>query len=113
MGIGRLIFALTLVPCALHAESLTLSCGGEDPRWTLDLAGERARFAYLDRESTLDIPQLSIAEGTDWPRAMTIVGPRDSAIVILHQRECLGQTHEAQVLTQRGETPILLTGCCR
>ncbi len=110
MGIRRYIIALCAFPHVAQAQ--VFSCLGNDPNWSLEISEDAATFAYLDRQSDLGIPQKSAAEGRDWPLAMTLVGPRDSAIVILHDRICEGQTHEAQVLTQRGETPILLTGCC-
>ena len=112
MGIRLGIIALSAVPHVAVAESLSLQCVGRGPDWSLTLEPESATFAYLDRESTLDIPQKSNAEGADWPKAMTLIGPRDSAIIIIHRRECGAQSHEMQVLTQRGETPVLLTGCC-
>lgn len=112
MGITRFIIALCVIPHVVSAEPLVLTCEGVAPDWTLDLRENDATFSFLDRQSTLDIPQRSTAEGANWPKAMTLVGPRDSAIVLLHQRDCEGQNYEVQVLTQRGETPILLTGCC-
>ena len=92
-----------------QAEALT--CHGTSPDWTLDLAAETAVFAFADRQSTLDIPQQSRPEGQDWPVAMTLIGPRDSAIVILEAPDESG-THAARILTQRFETPILLVGTC-
>ena len=108
----RYIIALSVVPYVTNAQTQTFSCQGSDPNWSLEISEEAATFAFLDRTSDLSIPQKSTAEGHDWPQAMTLIGPRDSAIVILHNRTCNGETHEAQVLTQRGEIPILLTGCC-
>ena len=111
MGISRFVIALCAIPHAVNAQTFT--CSGSAPDWTLKLQNDSATFAYFDRESTLDIPQQSKPEGADWPKAMTLIGPRDSAIVLLHNRACDGQSHEMQVLTQRGETPVLLTGCCQ
>ncbi|MEM9437639.1 MAG: hypothetical protein AAGA15_11405 [Pseudomonadota bacterium] len=61
----------------------------------------------------MDIPSIVDAEGDAWPKALTLIGERDTGILLLHDRVCEGGTHEAQMLTQRGQTPILLTGCCR
>ncbi|MEM1233247.1 MAG: hypothetical protein AAGH70_03900 [Pseudomonadota bacterium] len=61
----------------------------------------------------MDVPHTARAGGADWPRALTLIGDRDTGILILHDRACEGGSHEAQMLTQRGQTPILLTGCCR
>lgn len=113
MGIMRYIIALLAVPHVVFGDPLALDCVGTAPEWHLNLRPEGAAFSYLDRQSEMTIPQSSTAEGADWPKAMTLIAPRDSAIVILHDRACFGGTHEAQVLTQRGETPVLLTGCCR
>ena len=113
MGIRHLFIALCAIPNAILADSFALTCEGSTPDWSLDLTETEARFAFLDRESVMDIPQRSTAEGADWPKAMTLIGPRDSAIIVLHQRSCQQAEFEIQVLTQRGETPILLTGCCR
>jgi len=46
--------------------------------------------------------------GQDWPRALTFIGRGDSAIVIVED----GPDHAVRVLTQRGETPIMLIGTC-
>ena len=112
MGIRYLLFCLCLVPSVVWSEDLTLECGGTDPDWSLSYDEETARFAFLDRVSVLQVPQKSTAEGAEWPKAATLIGPRDSAIIILHKRQCGTSDHEIQILTQRGESPILLTGCC-
>jgi len=112
MGIARLIICLCAIPTVALSETLSLECSGTNPDWTLSYDEETARFAFLDRESELQVPQRSTAEGVDWPKAATLVGPRDSAIIILHNRQCGAQDYEIQILTQRGESPILLTGCC-
>ena len=113
MGIGRFFIALMVVPCTAFGEQLSLVCAGSDPNWTLEYDGTQAEFSFTDRTTKLDVPQKSTAEGVDWPKAATLIGPRDSAIILIHHRGCLGMDYEMQVLTQRGETPLLLTGCCR
>ena len=90
----------------------TYDCTGVAPDWTLKLTAQEADFAFLDRRSTMQIPQQSGAEGAEWPVAFTLIGSRDSAILILDQTRCGAFDFEALVLTQRGETPILLKGCC-
>lgn len=112
MGIMRLIIILCAIPTVVSSETLALECSGTNPDWTLSYDEETARFAFLDRESDLQVPQKSTAEGVEWPKAATLVGPRDSAIIILHNRQCGTEEYELQILTQRGESPILLTGCC-
>lgn len=92
-----------------------LACEGYDPDWFLTLAGPVAQLRYL-RKTDFEIPQHSVAEGKDWPRAYTLVAEFDTAIVLIDKDDCkLGdQTWpiKAHVLTQRGQTPILLSGCC-
>lgn len=97
---------------SLMAQTATanMTCAGTGPDWTLDLTGTTGDFAFHDRRSLMDIPQRSTTEGADWPQAMTLIGPRDSAVVLLDQKSCGVDNIAAYVLTQRGETPVLLTG---
>lgn len=60
----------------------------------------------------MTIMQDDTALGADHTREMTLVGPRDSAIVVTTTAMCENQTLQATVLTQRGESPIVLSGCC-
>ncbi|MFV2052744.1 hypothetical protein [Aliiroseovarius sp. YM-037] len=99
-----------------EAELPPLACEGAAPDWTLTLAGPVAQLT-IERPIDMTVPQSSVAEGADWPRALTLVGDRDTAIVILDEEMCStahakGFPIEAHILTQRGTTPILLTGCC-
>ncbi|MEM6276566.1 MAG: hypothetical protein AAF714_06415 [Pseudomonadota bacterium] len=102
--------ALCFTVFAGPVSALTATCLGNG--WSLDLLGEQAEFTF-PAATQLDVPHTAQAEGADWPRALTLIGDRDTGILILHDRECEGGSHEAQMLTQRGQTPILLTGCCR
>ncbi|WP_127112203.1 hypothetical protein [Shimia sediminis] len=90
-------------------------CQGHDPDWYLTLAGPVAQFDYL-RKNTFDIPQTNTAEGRDWPRAYTLIAEFDTAIVLFDEAVCDLEGRPwpitAHILTQRGQTPILLTGCC-
>ena len=112
MGIRTTALLITLLPTFSMAEDAVFQCFGNEPDWSLTLEPKQAYFRFGGREGWLDIPQISTAEGAEWPKAMTIIGPRDSAIVLLNDNECGSSPFEAHVLTQRGETPILLTGCC-
>lgn len=112
MGIVRFSFLILLLPHLGAAEELDLSCSGSNPDWTLSYDGASAEFDFAGRKSMMEVPQKSTAEGADWPKAATLIAPRDSAIILIHQRQCGMMDHEMQVLTQRGETPLLLTGCC-
>lgn len=89
-----------------------MSCTGQSPDWTLDIAHDGAVF-NLARESELTIALDTPALDAEWPRALTLIGRGDSAIVILENRACESGDLTARILTQRGETPLLLTGCCQ
>lgn len=106
--------ALIAAGSALGEPALT--CLGSAPDWRLELDSEEARFEYL-RSTEMTVPQSSRAEGRDWPRAYTLIAEFDTAILLADQTACsLNQAPypiTAHVLTQRGQTPILLTGCCR
>lgn len=93
------------------AEVPPLTCTDQANEWALTINEDVAFFAYLDRTSEMQVMQRSVAENQDWPVAMTVVGPRDSGIVILEGPQ--DGAYAVRVLTQRGETPILLAGQCR
>lgn len=93
-----------------------LTCDGHDPDWSLTIAGPVAQMRS-DRKTDFTIPQSSVAEGkTEWPRAYTLISDFDTAIVLVNEARCTTDYGEwpitAHILTQRGQTPILLTGCC-
>ena len=110
----RICTAALLAGKAAQAD-LPYACEGSDPDWFLTLAGPVATFDYL-RKNTFDIPQTNTAEGRDWPRAYTLIAEFDTAIVLIDEKTCELNGRPwpitAHVLTQRGQTPILLTGCC-
>lgn len=111
------VAGVVAVTTPMRAEPLDfpLACEGSDPDWYLSTGGTVATFDF-GRRGTFDIRQSSHAEGRDWPRAYTLIAEFDTAILVLDEGTC--QTAHgsfpirAHVLTQRGETPILLTGCC-
>ncbi len=104
---------LTALPAAAAAE--TWRCAGTDPGWRLRFDATQAEFSF-PATTQMDVMQQNQAEGRDWPRALTLVGDRDTAIVIVEPLACGsdGEQHPYRVLvlTQRGQTPILLAGCC-
>ncbi len=106
-------FAVVAASSALAEPPL--SCEGHGPDWFLTLAGSHAQFNFR-RKTEFNIPQSSHAEGRNWPRAYTLIADFDTAIVVVNESACaLGDSQwpiTAHVLTQRGQTPILLTGCC-
>ncbi|WP_342075827.1 hypothetical protein [Yoonia sp. SS1-5] len=106
-----LIIAICLPVAALADPLPALICQGTAPDWTLELTDTQARFDFRGL-SEMDIPQRAQAQGRDWPWALTLIGPRDSAIAIIDARQCNTTNYAAHVLTQQGEVPIMLTGCC-
>lgn len=67
---------------------------------------------HLLGRADMDLMHQTTAEGRDWPRAFTLIGERDTAIVLIEREDCNGLPYRAHLFTQRGQTPILLTGCC-
>ena len=107
--------SLILMLCACPAFAQTYSCAGSNPDWTLEINGDAAEFSMA--EVPMRIPQISTAKDRNWPKALTLLGGRDTAIVILNERVCSTEEItayplEANILTQVGETPVILTGCC-
>ena len=107
--LAPLALCAALMPLSLSA-AVTMTCEGDG--WTLDLMETQARLSFPS-PTDMDIPHSVSAEGADWPKALTLLGDRDTASVLLHDRACDGGSHEVQVLTQRAQTPILLQGCCQ
>jgi len=112
---GRLIFMIAGCLATFAAEAETLTCTGIDPKWTARIDGAVGTFE-ITRSEPMTIPLVTRAERREWPRAFTLLGERDTAIVIVDRNACeLGSNtlqHSAVVLTQRGTTAIMLTGCC-
>ena len=111
MGIGRFVIGLMTVPHVALADLPALTCAAQDAAWELTIEQEFATFAFLDRTTQMQIMQRSTAENATWPLAMTAVGPRDSAIMIVEQPD--DGSYLVRILTQRGETPVLLAGTCK
>lgn len=103
------------------AEPPPLLCGGAEPFWNLTIEDDRAAFSTPERPDavTFDIRLRTRAEGRDWPRAFTLIGRGDTAVIVLDQRSCSDTVtdraypYAGTLLTQRGTEPILLSGCCR
>jgi hypothetical protein len=60
----------------------------------------------------MTIMQDDTAQNATDTRALTLVGPRDSVILVTTTAQCDGNPLQATLLTQRGQTPIVLKGCC-
>lgn len=108
-------FVLMLAPIG-QATAQGYYCAGALPGWTLTM-DETAGTLTTNRDVTMQIMDEAVADGPrDWPRALTLVGDRDTAIVLIENEACtVNHTDfpmQAQILTQRGTVPILLTGCC-
>lgn len=105
---------LTIFSCFLttfaNAEDMYLNCQGPGA-WSLEIEGDTGRLFYPDPIS-MDLMLTTTAESQDWPRALTFVGDRDTAIAIIDQRDCNQSEIAIEVLTQRNQAPVLLTGCC-
>lgn len=106
------VIAFLATPVAAQEISYPLACTGSDPDWSLILDAAQGEFDF-QRLSNLDVVLDTTAQGADWPRAITLIGRGDSAIVILENTVCEIGNLSARILTQRGETPIFLTGCCQ
>lgn len=114
---GLITFLTSVSAFAQSPLDLPLSCWGAKPEWQLDVLTENeVRFRFAGRDTRFEIPQQSAAEGRDWPYAMTLVARNDTAILLFEEEYCTPENENApirlHVFTQRGETPILLTGCC-
>lgn len=97
-----------------------LTCFGAEPSWSLALGPDEATMTAPDLpQIDYTIPDEKRAEGRVWPRALTLVAPRDAAILILRPAACDDGLSDrrhgwtADMLTQRGGAAVILTGCCR
>lgn len=114
---------LAIATPALAAEDAMppLLCGGTDPVWNLVLDDGRGAYTSPEQPDAIayDVRLTTPAEGRAWPRALTLIGPRDTAIVLLDRSQCgitgsdRDHPYAAHLMTQRGTDAILLTGCCR
>ncbi len=119
MGVisARLALICALLPGMAAAQTTvpSVTCEGTSPDWSLALTSDGASFAFIG-QSEMDIPQISRAEGQIWPMALTLIDESftKTAIVVLHERSCIDREdgQDVQVLTQRNEQPVLLSGCC-
>jgi len=114
MGMIARLAVLCIAAAPVSAGELpALSCRGDN--WSLALNWETATFEH-DKVLEMTVPQYSVAEGHDWPVAVTLISDFDTAIAIIDKRQCqangVDAFYTAEVLTQRGTVPVLLTGCC-
>jgi len=105
----RLIIALCAIPHVGAAQELT--CSGQDPAWVLTTTETGAIFVF-DRMTEMAVMQDDTAVNADHTRAMTLVGARDSGILVVTTAACNNLELQGTYLTQRAESPIILSGCC-
>ncbi len=114
--IAVLIAALAL-PAIAEDALPPLACEGNGPDWQLGIFGDQAQFTFDGAQIEMTIPQRTQAENAPFPIALTLVARSDTAIVILNERQCdtdfvTSFPIETNILTQKGETPVILRGCC-
>jgi len=101
-----------LLACASPALGDGYHCTGQDPDWQLQFDEVQAQLVF-PATTDMDVMLITRPQGRDWPQAYTLIGERDTAIVLLENENCAPDAaFRAHVMTQRGQTPILLTGCC-
>jgi hypothetical protein len=109
-----LALAALALPVSEQAQA-AIGCRGTNPGWTLELREDSAYFS-LPQPMEYEIPLITMADNREWPRVYTLLMGFETAIVILDKDLCqLGNRRfpmSVDVLTQRAETPIVLTGCC-
>ena len=91
------LFAL-LLPSAALAERF--ACSGEGD-WTLTFDDTQARLVF-PAPTEMDVMLVTPAEGADWPRAYSLIGESETAIVLLEQEACGTEAFRVHVLTPNG-----------
>lgn len=97
-----------------------LLCGGVEPFWSLQLDAEGATYGTPDqpRIDYLIVDQRA-ALGREWPKAITLAAPNDTALALLRPQTCSDGMSDRvmdwtiDMLTQRDDEAVVLTGCCR
>lgn len=113
--LSALVFAGS-VQAAAAQDLPPLACEGREGNWTLTIAGPAAQLTLGD-VFELQVAQETRPENSPWPIVQTLVGNRQTAISLVTERLCSSRfvtsyPFEITLLTQRGETPLVLTGCC-
>lgn len=102
---------ISIIPT--FASAADFLCSGDDPAWDLTMEDETAQFRF-QRRSELSLMLTTTAQDSDTPQALTYVGRGDSLIAIIEDGICRygDGDYSATILTQRGQTPVMLLGCC-
>ena len=109
------LLGVAVLPEFSAASELDLICQGETDGWHLELEGDEASLTLVS-PTEMSVMDETRADAADWPRALTLIGDNDTAILILDPRACMldpQADYSAELLTQRANSPIFLTGCCR
>lgn len=101
-----------LIVCLPAAAGADLACSGDAPVWHADIRGETATLTFRGAARDFDIP--SVVEALNDPdvRAYSLIGNRDTAILIVAPGRCNATDLTGHLLTQENSTPVVLTGCC-
>lgn len=115
--------SLCLLLCAAPAlaeDRPPLLCGGVEPSWSLEIDAEAALFTAPDApQIDYIIRDVKQAEGRPWPRILTLLAERDTALVLVRPQSCSDTMSDREfpwmidMLTQRAGEAIAFTGCCR
>lgn len=105
-----LLFTILASPVWAQDEGPAMRCQGSGPDWSLSATPQGATFTLITA-SDMSLQLTTLVQGVDWPRAYTFIGRGDSAIVIVEGAGDDG-LHPTRILTQLGETPLLMTGFC-
>ncbi|MBU2993330.1 hypothetical protein Q4555_00945 [Octadecabacter sp. 1_MG-2023] len=111
MRVLSILVCAIALPAAAQDLPTPMICAGPDDEWSLKIDQDTAEFSYLFT-SNMDIPLQTRPRDAQWPVALTLIGRGDSAIAIITPEQCDG-SFGITVLTQRGETPLMLVGCCQ
>lgn len=119
-GLAVALAALAASASAEDEAPETLICAGTEPFWALTVDEDGAIFSTPDSEGfAYQIVDQRAAIGREWPKAVTLAAPEDTAVAILARAACSDtmsdQPHDwrIEMLTQWNGEAALLTGCCR
>lgn len=117
---AAILSLIAVQTAAAEDRPQVLLCGGVEPFWSLELTSEAALYTDPDTgEIDYTIPDERIAEGRHWPRVMTLLAARDTAIAVLRPAACSDTMSDRSLdwsidlLTQRRGEAVVYTGCCR
>ena len=105
---------LALLCSGVPSQAQTL-CEGFAPDWRLEGPDDALTLTWLG-ETTFSLRHSAHAEDGSPVTAMTLLADRDTALLITRAQSCRVRSANwpiaATLLTQRQQTPVVLTGCC-